>query len=68
MILTDLRVNHLTTPVGFLLQPIVFSWKVAENREAKRQKWARIVSIKNKTVSMTAAVIKGIQPGYTGRV
>lgn len=42
MILTDLRVNHLTTPVGFLLQPIAFSWKVAENREAKRQKWARI--------------------------
>ncbi len=42
MRLTELRVNHITEPLGFRITPISFSWKVTEAGEAKRQRSARI--------------------------
>lgn len=42
MIVTDLRVHHLTEPLGFAVYPPEFSWKVKETEDAKRQVWARI--------------------------
>ena len=41
MKLYDLKVNHLTNPVGFRMERTVFSWKVAE-AAGKRQKAARV--------------------------
>lgn len=42
MRLTDLRVNHLETPLGFQIRPLSFSWKVVDIGAEKRQRWARI--------------------------
>ena len=42
MKVTDLRVNHLTTPIGFQIVPLSFSWKVEEPGEGVRQKAARL--------------------------
>ena len=41
MKLYDLKVNHLTNPLGFRMVRTVFSWKVAES-VGKRQKAARL--------------------------
>lgn len=43
MIITDLRVNHITEPMGYSYDPVSFSWKVEEEGEAKEQKYARIL-------------------------
>lgn len=42
MIITDLRVNHVTEPKGYCYEPVSFSWKVEEGKEAKIQNYARI--------------------------
>lgn len=42
MNITDLRVNHLSRPMGFRTDPLYFSWKVTGYGEAKKQDWARI--------------------------
>ena len=42
MIITDLRVNHVTEPKGYRYEPVSFSWKVREENGAKKQKCARI--------------------------
>ena len=42
MKLTELKVNHVTAPLGFQTSPLSFSWKVDEAGEAKSQSWARI--------------------------
>ena len=36
------KTNHITNPVGFYMEQIVFSWKVKEC-EGKKQKNARIL-------------------------
>ena len=36
------KINHMTNPMGFLMERTVFSWKVKDCR-GKEQKWARIV-------------------------
>ena len=36
------KINHITNPVGFYMEQIVFSWKVKEC-EGKKQKSARIL-------------------------
>lgn len=41
MRLTELRVNHLTAPVGYQIAPLSFSWKAVESTGAARQ-WARV--------------------------
>ena len=42
------KTNHITNPVGFLLNPVVFSWKVRECR-GKNQRCARILVAKDET-------------------
>ena len=42
MKLSELKVNHVTAPLGFKITPLSFSWKVKDAGEAKRQKWARL--------------------------
>lgn len=42
MIVTDLRVKHLKKPLGYVMQPLLFSWKVKEEKMAKRQIWGRL--------------------------
>lgn len=42
MIITELRVNHMTEPKGYCYGPVSFSWKVEEENGAKEQKYARI--------------------------
>lgn len=42
MKLTQLRVNHVETPMGFQTVPLSFSWKVEKADTAKYQKSARI--------------------------
>lgn len=42
MKLTELRVNHIKTPLGFQITPLSLSWKVTEAGETKKQRWARI--------------------------
>ncbi len=41
MRLYDLKVNHLTNPLGFRMERAVFSWKVAD-AQGKRQQAARV--------------------------
>ena len=36
------KINHMTNPMGFLMERTVFSWKVKEGR-GKQRKWAGIV-------------------------
>lgn len=43
----DARVNHMTNPLGFMLEGTVFSWKVKE-AQGKKQKEARILVWKDK--------------------
>ncbi|MCI6464191.1 MAG: glycoside hydrolase family 78 protein [Faecalicatena sp.] len=50
MKLTQLRVNHIETPMGFQINPLSFSWKVEEADGAKYQKSARIMVKKGKDV------------------
>ena len=42
MRLTNLRVNHVDTPLGFAVEPTGFSWKVEDAGNAKKQRFARI--------------------------
>lgn len=42
------KTNHITNPVGFLLNPVVFSWKVRDCR-GKNQRCARILVAKDET-------------------
>lgn len=42
MKLTELKVNHVTAPLGFQTSSLSFSWKVEEAGEAKSQSWARL--------------------------
>ena len=44
------KTNHITNPVGFYMEQIVFSWKVKEC-EGKKQKNARILISKEKDFS-----------------
>ena len=37
----DMKVNHLTNPLGFRMTRTVFSWKV-KNAEGKKQEAARL--------------------------
>lgn len=41
MKITELKVNHLTAPMGYQISPLSFSWKVTEC-SGKKQKWARV--------------------------
>ena len=41
MLVYDMKVNHLTNPLGFFLSRTVFTWKVKEAK-GKKQEWARI--------------------------
>lgn len=41
MIITDLRTNHLTNPLGYHLERPVLSW-IVEEASGKKQAWARI--------------------------
>ena len=50
MIITELRVNHVTEPKGYCYEPVSFSWKVEEEKEAKKQKYARITVKKGEEV------------------
>lgn len=42
MIISELRVNHVTEPKGYCYEPVSFSWKVEAEEGAKAQKFARI--------------------------
>lgn len=42
MKLAELKVNHFTTPLGFQITLLSFSWKVTDSGEAKKQEWARL--------------------------
>lgn len=42
MKITEMRVNHIETPMGFQISPLSFSWKITEAGEAKKQESARI--------------------------
>ncbi|HBA96726.1 MAG TPA: alfa-L-rhamnosidase RamA, partial [Lachnospiraceae bacterium] len=42
MKLTELKVNHISAPLGFKITPLSFSWKVEDAGKAKKQKWARL--------------------------
>ena len=53
------KTNHITNPVGFLLNPVVFSWKVRECR-GKNQRCARILVAKDETF---ADVLWDLRPG-----
>ena len=44
------KTNHITNPVGFYMEQIVFSWKVKECK-GKKQKNARILISKEKDFS-----------------
>ena len=46
MKITELRVNHIAEPKGYSYDPVSFSWKVEEGKEAKEQKYARITVTK----------------------
>lgn len=46
MKLTNLRVNHIKTPLGFQVSPLSFSWQVEDAAEAKKQQSARICIFK----------------------
>ena len=48
MTITELRVNHVTEPKGYCYEPVSFSWIVEEEKEAKKQKYARITVKKGK--------------------
>ncbi|MDE6940019.1 MAG: alpha-L-rhamnosidase, partial [Lachnospiraceae bacterium] len=50
MIITELRVNHVTEPKGYCYEPVSFSWKVEEEKEAKKQKYARITVKKGEEI------------------
>ncbi len=41
MLLTELKVNQIKTPIGYCLNPLSFSWKVT-GAVGKQQRWARI--------------------------
>ena len=49
------KTNHITNPIGFYLNPLVFSWKVKGCR-GQEQKYARIVIIKNKTFKVSVKI------------
>ena len=42
MRLEKLRVNNIEEPLGFAVEPLSFSWCVADSGKAERQKWARV--------------------------
>ena len=42
MKLTELRTNQVMMPLGFAVSPLSFSWKVTEEGQAKKQKWAQL--------------------------
>lgn len=42
MRVTNLRVNHVETPLGFQVNPLSFSWLAEDDGEAKKQQFARI--------------------------
>lgn len=46
MKITELRVNHIAEPKGYSYDPVSFSWKVEEGKEAREQKYARITVTK----------------------
>lgn len=50
MKITDLKVNHIAEPMGYETDPVSFSWKVRECKDAKKQKWARILVKKDSEV------------------
>lgn len=50
MIITELRVNHVTEPKGYCYEPVSFSWKVEEEKEAKKQNYARITVKKGEEI------------------
>lgn len=50
MKLTQLRVNHVETPMGFQTFPLSFSWKVEEADGAEYQKSARVIMEKGEDV------------------
>ena len=54
MRLYDLKVNHLTNPLGFRMERTVFSWKTAET-SGKRQESARIRVALDEKMEETAA-------------
>ena len=41
MKLYDTKINHLTNPLGYQMNSVSFSWKVAD-AEGKKQTWARV--------------------------
>lgn len=49
------KTNHITNPVGFYMEQIVFSWKVKEC-EGKKQKNARILLVKRKTFQKSSLI------------
>lgn len=42
MRITELRTNHIVTPLGYSYAPLSFSWKVEKEGAEKEQKYARI--------------------------
>lgn len=42
MKITELRTNHIVTPLGYSYDPLSFSWKVEAEGMEKEQKCARI--------------------------
>ncbi len=47
MKITNMRLNNLTEPLGFMTTPLSFSWTVLDAGEAKKQKWARVEILEN---------------------
>lgn len=42
MQLTELKVNHLTAPLGYQTSPLSFSWKVMDAAPGAKQAWAQV--------------------------
>ena len=49
MKIKNLRVNHVSCPVGFQIMPLSLSWTVEDSGEARGQKWARVQLFENGT-------------------
>lgn len=62
MKITNLKVNHIETPIGYAISPLSFSWKVEDAGQAKKLKSARVIIKKEDTVIFDSGIMEKVNP------